>query len=104
MTGFFGLTHAGSLSLDPGSLVAWLLAALVAGWLAGVVVRGHGFGCLGDTVLGLIGAVIGLWILSALPVPISGALGFFGTLIVAFVGALVLAAIGRLIGGRRASA
>jgi uncharacterized membrane protein YeaQ/YmgE (transglycosylase-associated protein family) len=101
MIGFFGLTHVGSLSLQPGSVVGWVLAALLAGWLAGVVVRGRGFGCLGDVVLGLIGAVVGLWILSAVPVPVTGTLGFFGTLIVAFVGALVLAAIARLIGGGR---
>jgi uncharacterized membrane protein YeaQ/YmgE (transglycosylase-associated protein family) len=101
MTGFFGLTHVGSLSLAPGSIVGWLFAALLAGWLAGVVVRGRGFGCLGDVLLGLIGAVVGLWIVSVLPVPVTGTLGFFGTLVVAFVGALLLAAIGRVLGGSR---
>jgi uncharacterized membrane protein YeaQ/YmgE (transglycosylase-associated protein family) len=101
MMGFSGLTHVGNLSLDPGSLIGWVIAALLAGWLAGVVVRGRGFGCLGDMILGLIGAVVGLWVLSVLPVPISGTQGFFGTLVVAFVGALLLAAIGRLIGGGR---
>jgi uncharacterized membrane protein YeaQ/YmgE (transglycosylase-associated protein family) len=93
--------HFGQLTLDPGSIVGWIVAALLAGWLAGQLVRGRGFGCLGDILLGLIGAVVGLVILSFVPLPIVGTLGFFGTLVVAFLGALILAAIGRLIGGGR---
>lgn len=89
----------GNLILNPGSWVAWAIAALLAGWLAGKLVRGHGFGCLGDIVLGLVGAVVGLVILDLLPLPIIGTLGFLGTLVVAFLGSLLLAAIGRLIGG-----
>ncbi len=96
-TGF----HFGQLSLDPGNILAWVVAALLAGWLAGLLVRGHGFGCLGDILLGLIGAVVGLFILSFVPLSISGTLGFFGTLLVAFLGAFVLALIGRLLGGGR---
>lgn len=97
----FAIFHFGQLTLDPGSIVGWIVAALLAGWLAGKLVRGHGFGCLGDILLGLIGAVVGLVILSYLPLPITGTQGFFGTLLVAFFGALVLAALGRLIGGGR---
>jgi uncharacterized membrane protein YeaQ/YmgE (transglycosylase-associated protein family) len=91
----------GSVVLNPGNVFAWILAGLLAGWLAGLVVRGRGFGCLGDILLGVIGAFLGAFILSLLPIPISGVLGFFETLVVAFLGALVLAAIGRLIGGSR---
>ncbi len=89
----------GSVSLDPGGCVSWAIAALIAGWLAGLLVRGRGFGCLGDIVLGLVGAVVGLFVLSLLPFTFAGQYHFWGTLAVAFVGALILAAIGRLIGG-----
>src|SRR5215471_20874459 len=89
----------GNLQLAPGGCFSWAIAALVAGWLAGLIVRGHGFGCLGDIVLGLVGAFVGLLVLSLFPLNLGGTLGFFGTLLVAFLGALILAAIGRLIGG-----
>jgi uncharacterized membrane protein YeaQ/YmgE (transglycosylase-associated protein family) len=94
----------GNIALDPGGILKWILAGLLAGWLAGLVVRGRGFGCLGDILLGLVGAFIGAFILGLLPVPISGVFGFFETLVVAFLGALLLAAIGRMIGGARHSA
>lgn len=101
MHSILGVVHFGRLTLDPGDLLGWIVAALLAGWLAGKLVRGHGFGCLGDVLLGLIGAVVGLIVLSVLPLPLGGTLGFFGTLVVAFFGALLLAALGRLIGGGR---
>lgn len=88
------------MTLDPGGIVSWLIVGLVAGWLAGTLARGHGFGCLGDIVLGLIGAVIGGFALSYAPINLTGPLHFFGTLIVAFLGAFALALIGRVIGGR----
>lgn len=93
------IAPVGNLRLDPGGLVGWLLAGLLAGWLAGQVARGRGFGCLGDVLLGLIGAVIGGVILSYAPVNIPGTLHFFGTLVVAFLGAFVLALLGRVLGG-----
>ncbi len=89
----------GTVVLDPGGCISWVVAALVAGWLAGLIVRGRGFGCLGDIVLGFVGAVVGLIILSLLPISFAGQLGLLGTIVVAFLGALILAAIGRLIGG-----
>ncbi len=89
----------GGVVLDPGNILGWIVAGLLAGWLAGMVVRGRGFGCLGDILLGVVGAFIGAFILNLLPITISGGFGFFGTLVVAFLGALLLAALGRLIGG-----
>lgn len=102
---FFNSTVSG-IQLAPGGCLAWVVAALIAGWLAGLVTRGHGFGCLGDIVLGLVGAFIGLFLLGvydslAHTVAFSGQFGFIGTTIVAFLGALILAFIGRLIGGVR---
>lgn len=89
-----------NISLDPGGIVAWVVAGLIAGWLAGMLVRGRGFGCLGDIVLGVIGAFVGGFIVSLLPLNLSGQYHFIGTIVIAFFGALILAAIGRLIGGR----
>ena len=89
----------GHIQLNPGGCVAWAIAALIAGWMAGLLTRGRGFGCLGDIVLGLIGGVVGLLILSLVPVSISGPQGFFGTILVCFIGSFLLALIGRLIGG-----
>lgn len=76
--------------LAPGGILAWLVVGAIAGWLAGVVMRGGGFGILGDIVVGLIGAFIG-GILFSLLLPGSAA-GFFGSIVVAFVGAVILVA------------
>lgn len=95
----------GGLQLEPGGCLSWIFAGLIAGWLAGTLVRGRGFGCLGDIVLGLIGAFIGSVIVDLLPASaavslhLTGTLHFLGTLVVAFIGALMLAILGRLIGG-----
>ena len=77
-------------------LLAWIIIGLIAGWLAGVVGRGRGFGCLADIILGLIGAVVGGWIFTKLGIRAGGALG---SLAAAFVGAVVLVAIARLFAG-----
>lgn len=75
----------------------WIIIGLLAGWIAGHLTRGRGFGCLVDVILGLIGAVIGGWIFTRLGVTI---LGFWGSLAAATVGAVVLVAIARLFAGR----
>ena len=94
-----GLTVA-NVDLNPGGCCSWAIAALVAGWLAGSLARGRGFGCLGDIVLGLVGAVLGVLVLGLLQVQLPPQLGFFGTTGVAFLGAFLLALIGRFIGGQ----
>lgn len=87
------------MALSPGGLIAWIIVGLIAGWAAGKVSRGHGFGLIGDLVVGLIGALIGGLIAGVF---IQGSVGFFGSLIVAFLGAVVLLALIRLLsGGRR---
>lgn len=75
---------------------AWIVVGLLAGWLAGKITRGRGFGCIVNVLLGLIGAVIGGWIFTRLGVL---ALGFFGSLAAATVGAILLVAVGRLFAG-----
>lgn len=76
--------------------IAWVIIGLLAGWIAGVITRGRGFGCLVNVILGLIGAVIGGWIFTRLGIP---AWGFWASLAAATVGAVVLVAIGRLFAG-----
>jgi uncharacterized membrane protein YeaQ/YmgE (transglycosylase-associated protein family) len=86
-------------ALNPGGIVAWLVIGLVAGWLAGVIMPGRGFGLIGDLIIGLVGAFIGGLILSVL-VP-DQTFGFWGSLLVALIGACILVAILHAIAGRR---
>jgi uncharacterized membrane protein YeaQ/YmgE (transglycosylase-associated protein family) len=74
-------------------LLYWLLIGLIAGWLAGKISRGQGFGCLTDIILGLIGAFLGGWIFMQLG--ILGR-GFIYSLAAATLGAVILVAIVRL--------
>ncbi|HEX5004155.1 MAG TPA: GlsB/YeaQ/YmgE family stress response membrane protein [Gemmatimonadales bacterium] len=76
------------------SLIIFLVIGIIAGWLAGKLMKGGGFGLVGDLVLGVIGAFVGGWVfgmLGILPV------GIVGTLISATVGALILLWIIRLV-------
>ena len=77
--------------LDPGGLVAWLIVGLVAGFLASRVMRGGGYGVIGDIVVGVIGAFIGGWV-SGL-VGIGGSYGLIGSIVIAFIGACLLLAL-----------
>jgi len=61
--------------VETHSIFWWLLIGLIAGWLAGTVARGRGFGCVVDVILGLIGAVIGGWIFERLGIAAFGILG-----------------------------
>src|SRR5579863_4000297 len=76
--------------------VGWIIIGLLAGWIAGHLTRGRGFGCVVDIILGLIGAVVGGWIFTKLGIPLWG---FWGSLAGATVGAVVLVAIARLFAG-----
>ncbi len=89
-------SHVYFLGVSSRGFLAWVIIGLVAGWIAGVITRGRGFGCLVDIVLGLIGAVIGGWIFTRLGI---AAFGFWPSLAAATVGAVVLVAIGRLFAG-----
>ena len=80
------------------SLVLFILIGLIAGALAGRVVSGHGYGVLGDIVVGVIGAFLGGWIFA----PFLGGGGLLMSLLVAFVGAMVLLWLIRLVAPRHA--
>jgi uncharacterized membrane protein YeaQ/YmgE (transglycosylase-associated protein family) len=93
------LPAAGSLHLDPGSVIGWLLVGLIAGAIAARVVAGRGFGCLVDIVVGVAGAFIGGLLLQLLGA--SGTVGFWGSIVVAFIGAAVLLAVLKAVSGGR---
>ena len=70
-----------------------IIVGVIAGWLAGQVMKGGGYGIIVDLLLGLVGGVIGGWLFGALGILPGG--GMIGSIIVAFVGAVVLVAITR---------
>jgi uncharacterized membrane protein YeaQ/YmgE (transglycosylase-associated protein family) len=84
------------VGVKTNGLIAWIVIGLIAGWIAGKISRGQGFGCIVNIILGLVGAVIGGWIFSRLEIPTWG---FWGSLAAATVGAVVLVAIARLFSG-----
>jgi uncharacterized membrane protein YeaQ/YmgE (transglycosylase-associated protein family) len=81
--------------MDAQSIIIWLIVGAIAGWLAGMVVRGGGFGLIGDIVVGIIGAVIAGWLLPRIGIFIGG--GFIAAVIDAFIGAVILLIILRLL-------
>jgi uncharacterized membrane protein YeaQ/YmgE (transglycosylase-associated protein family) len=85
------------IALNPGGIVAWLIVGLIAGWLAGLFMRGGGYGIIGDIIIGLIGAFLGGLIFSLF---VQGDTGFWGSIAVAFVGACILVAIVRAVAPR----
>jgi uncharacterized membrane protein YeaQ/YmgE (transglycosylase-associated protein family) len=80
-------------------LLILVVVGVVAGWLAGKIVDGTGFGLVGDLVVGVIGAFIGSWLLPRIGIHLS--YGVVGAIIDATVGAIVLLVVIRMIGGRR---
>jgi uncharacterized membrane protein YeaQ/YmgE (transglycosylase-associated protein family) len=81
-------------------IIAWIVLGLLAGWIAGMLMRGSGYGVLGDIVLGILGALIGGFISST----VFGweITGFnLSSLLIAVFGAVVLIAISRAVSGRR---
>lgn len=80
-------------------LITWILIGLIAGGLASRVVEGGGFGCLGDLVIGVAGAIIGGAILHAIAPDVQ--YDALGTIVVAFIGAALLLAVLRMLSGGR---
>lgn len=72
------------------SILYAVIIGIIAGWFAGLVVKGRGFGVLGNLVVGIIGAVIGSWVFGILGI---NAYGSFGPLITAFIGAVLFLAL-----------
>jgi uncharacterized membrane protein YeaQ/YmgE (transglycosylase-associated protein family) len=83
-------------------ILAWIVVGLIAGFLASQVMRGGGYGLIGDIIVGVVGALIGGFLASTLlnmPNAVNGI--NVTSIIVAFVGAVILLAILRAVGGRR---
>ena len=84
-------------------ILAWIVVGLIAGWLASQVMRGGGYGLIGDIILGVVGAVIGGFLAATL-LKIPNAVNGINvtSILVAFIGAVILIAILRMVpGGRR---
>ena len=91
---------AGRLVTNPGSWLAWIVVGLIAGAIAARVVAGRGFGCIADIIVGIVGALIGGWLIGAL-FGVEGTVGFLGSIVVAFIGAALLLSVLKLLSGGR---
>ncbi len=83
-------------------ILAWIIVGLIAGWLAGLVMKGGGYGVIGDIILGIVGGLIGGFLASAVfgvPNAVNGL--NLTSILIAFIGAVVLVAIVRAVSGRR---
>jgi uncharacterized membrane protein YeaQ/YmgE (transglycosylase-associated protein family) len=84
-------------SLHPGGVIAWLVVGLIAGFLAGKVMQGAGYGLIGDLVMGLIGALVGGFLFGLV---FTGVEGFWGSIVVAFGGACLFIVLARVVARR----
>ena len=83
-------------------ILAWIVVGLIAGWLASQVMRGGGYGLIGDIIVGIVGAVIGGFLAATflkMPNAVNGI--NITSILVAFIGAVILIAILRAVSGRR---
>jgi uncharacterized membrane protein YeaQ/YmgE (transglycosylase-associated protein family) len=81
--------------MDPQDILIWLVIGAIAGWLAGQLIRGGGFGLVGDIVVGIIGSVIAGYLLPLIGIHLGA--GFIRSVINAFIGACLLLTIARLV-------
>jgi uncharacterized membrane protein YeaQ/YmgE (transglycosylase-associated protein family) len=86
------------MELQPGGIFLWIVVGLIAGWLTGLLMRGGGYGIIGDLVVGLLGALIGGFLVGLV---YHGTVGILGSIVVAVIGAVILVAVLRLLTGGR---
>jgi len=86
------------MNISGEGLLAILLAGLIAGWLAGKIVASGGFGLIGDIAVGVVGALLGTWLLPRIGLHVHSS-GFVGLIIVATIGAIILLLVIRLLSG-----
>jgi len=84
-------------SVLPHGFFYWIFIGLIAGWLAGKIARGRGFGCIADIILGIVGSFIGGWVFVKLG--IFGGRSFWYSLAAATLGAIILVSIAHLFTG-----
>ncbi|HEX3371905.1 MAG TPA: GlsB/YeaQ/YmgE family stress response membrane protein [Candidatus Acidoferrales bacterium] len=82
----------------PQSVITWIIVGLIAGWLAGTVSRGRGFGCLADIIIGMVGAILGGWIFLKLGI-LGG--GLIYSIAAATVGAVLLVGVASIFSGNK---
>lgn len=74
--------------MNPRGVIGWLVIGAISGWVAGQIMKGRGFGLLGNIIVGIVGAAVGGWIFSALGESTSD--GFLGSIVTSVIGAVVL--------------
>jgi uncharacterized membrane protein YeaQ/YmgE (transglycosylase-associated protein family) len=93
--GQLGSAHNARRTHGSANLVIFLVVGVIAGWLAGQLVRGSGFGLVGDLIVGVVGAVMAGWLLPTLGIHIG--FGIIGVIIDAVIGAVTLLLVLRLV-------
>jgi uncharacterized membrane protein YeaQ/YmgE (transglycosylase-associated protein family) len=83
------------MNLDPNALIIWLIIGAIAGWLAGQIMSGGGFGLVGDIIVGIVGAFIAGELFPFLGLRLGG--GWIGDIIAAAIGACILLFLARLV-------
>ena len=76
------------MAIDAQTLIIWLIIGAVAGWLAGQIIAGGGFGLVGNIIIGIVGALVGGWLLPRLGIYIGG--GIIAAIINAAIGAIIV--------------
>jgi uncharacterized membrane protein YeaQ/YmgE (transglycosylase-associated protein family) len=89
------MTTIAEINLSPGGIISWVAVGLISGWFAARVMKGGGYGLVGDMIVGLIGAVIGGLVFGLL---VTGEAGFWGSIVVAICGGCIFIAIFRFLG------
>lgn len=92
----FTIASLAFAAVSLSAIVWWLVVGIIAGALAGLVMRGGGYGIVGDIIVGLVGALVGGFVAGLFGL---GANGFIGSIIIAFIGACIFIAILRAVSG-----
>jgi len=76
------------------NFLIWIISGVIAGWLTGVIMKGKGYGLLGNLIIGLLGGVVGGWVGSLIGISASS---WLGNILVAVLGGVILVAIARVL-------
>jgi uncharacterized membrane protein YeaQ/YmgE (transglycosylase-associated protein family) len=90
--------HGEGKSMAIETIIIWLVIGAIAGWLAGQIVAGGGFGLVGDIIVGIVGAVVGGWLLPRIGIFIGG--GYIAEIVNAVIGAVIVLVVVRLVARR----
>lgn len=76
--------------------ITWLVVGLIVGWLAGLLMKGSGYGLVGDIAVGILGGIVGAWLLVFI-VPVDARGGLIGTVVAALIGAAAFVGVARVL-------